>query len=160
MQDTAAEKSNWFTDPAHVEALKAQCDHWRGTPFSANGEAPELGVSCHMLVIAIYTALGVIPLDAPRPQMPMNHWRFSNVPLVDEYMAKRPEFERLESADPAAILPGDLLGFRLGKIIYHLGIAVGPGEFFHVTAFSTATTVSIYDATWLRRFAAIWRPIR
>jgi cell wall-associated NlpC family hydrolase len=161
MQDTVAEKSSpWFDSPERAKALRDQCERWRGTPFSGNGEAPGLGVSCHFLVIAIYSALEVIPRDSLRPVMPMNHWRFSNRPLVDEYMAMRPEFVRLEHALPDLIRTGDLLGYRLGKIVYHLGIALSPLELFSVVVGATATNCSIYDATWLSRLAAIWRPMK
>jgi cell wall-associated NlpC family hydrolase len=158
MQPTAAVKSSWFNSDERATALVNECDRWRGTPFSANGEAVGVGVSCQKLVIAIYVAVGVLPNGIEQPEPPMNHWRFSTHSLVEDYMTSRPEFIRLSRPDFNAIQTGDLLGFRLGHIVHHLGIALNPLDFFHVIDRFGAGQSSIHDATYSRRFTAIWRP--
>jgi hypothetical protein len=129
-----------------------------GTPFQANSNTPgeSGGVSCQKLVAAIYKDVGFADVQAP--DAPMSHAKFSNESLLEPFMDARPEFARMPLH--TALQDGDMLGFRLGKIIHHSGILMWPhGGFIHVIYGSKVQLSYITDATWLSRLAAIWRPI-
>jgi hypothetical protein len=58
------------------------------------------------------------------PEVAMAHARFSRHSLVEQFMNGRMEFTRLGAWETGwpELLAGDLLGFRMGRVIHHLGI--------------------------------------
>ena len=66
--------------------------------------------------------------------------------LPDWWLSERPQV-------------GDLLGFRIGRCIHHLGILIRPGVFVHALERVGVCEGILADATWEGRLAAIWRPM-
>ena len=148
----------WFNTPERVSALQQEIVRWLGTPFVPNSaeRGPRGGVSCQKLVAEIYFAIGFCH-RLPIPDVPMAHARANRDSLVEKFMALRPEFERMPAF--AKVLPGDLLGFRIGKTIHHLGVAIEKSQFVHAVEGLGVVTSQLSDPTWFGRLAAIWRPL-
>jgi cell wall-associated NlpC family hydrolase len=144
----------WFNEE-RINALEAEAATWVGTPFAANSSAKGLGVSCHTLAGALYAAVGWG--DILIPQVAMSHARFGENSLADPFfkaMAER--FTQLPH--DSEILPGDVLGFRIGRIVHHLGTALRNGRFIHSLEGLGTTVSTIEDATYRSRLTTIWRP--
>jgi cell wall-associated NlpC family hydrolase len=146
--------STWFTEE-RIDALEAEATTWVGTPFAANSSAKGLGVSCHTLAGALYAAAGWG--EVVIPEVPISHGRFGEDSLANpffEAMAER--FTQLPH--DAEVLPGDVLGFRIGRIVHHLGVALRNGRFIHALDGIGTTVSTIEDATYRSRLTTIWRP--
>jgi cell wall-associated NlpC family hydrolase len=144
----------WFTEE-RIEALEVEAASWVGTPFAANSSAKGLGVSCHTLAGALYAAVGWG--DILIPDVAISHARFGENSLADPFfdsMAER--FTQLPH--DSEILPGDVLGFRIGRIVHHLGTALRNGRFIHALEGLGATVSTTEDATYRSRLTTIWRP--
>lgn len=149
----------WFDQQERLRALAEEAVRWEGTPFFPNSSSPgpRGGVSCQKLVGALYRGAGFC--DVGVPDAPMSHARFNAGSLVEEFLARLPQFQRFAVPDVESVLPGDLLGFRLHRSIHHLGVCVWPGVFVHAIEHLGATRSALADWTWGSRLAAIWRPV-
>ncbi len=143
----------WFT-PERVAALEYAAEQWRGTPFAGNSCTRGAGVSCHNLAAVLYESAGYQRMVLP--DVPISHARFSDVSFVLAFFTSRADFVPI--ADPDAILPGDVLGFRIGRCVHHLGVALTGRRFAHAIDGAGACIATIDDATWLSRLTNIWRP--
>jgi len=144
----------WFTEE-RIDALEVEAATWVGTPFAANSSAKGLGVSCHTLAGALYAAVGWG--DILIPDVAISHARFGENSLADSFfdaMAER--FTQLPH--DSKILPGDVLGFRIGRIVHHLGTALRNGRFIHSLEGLGTTVSTTEDATYRSRLTTIWRP--
>ena len=134
---------------------------WRGTPFSANAciAGPLGGVSCQALAAAIYVEAGILPADVEVPAGRVTRGRFSRESEIEPWVRNRPEFFEILifDGDPQ---PGDLLGFKIGLCLNHVGVALPAGQFVHCLEGVGVLFSSIFDATWASRLAARWEPRR
>ena len=148
--------SHWFCTPQRIEMLEREAIRWIGTPFYPNSNTcgPDGGVSCQKLVSEIYRTIGCC--DVMVPEVSMAHARFSRKSLVEEFMAMCPQFNPISIQ---GLIPGDLLGFRIGRIVHHLGISMGRGYFIHVMEHCGTVIASLSDGTWSSRLALAWRPL-
>ncbi len=141
----------WFNTPERIAALESAASSWVGTPFAPNSSAKGKGVSCHTLAGALYAEAGFGQVEVP--DVPIAHARFSTTSFVIAFFAARADFVEVRD-----ILPGDVLGFRIGRSVHHIGVALPGGRFSHAIDGIGATLASIDDATWLHRLEHIWRP--
>lgn len=114
------------------------------------------GVSCQMLAAALYRDVGFC--DIAVPEVPMARALYNRSSLMDEFLAARPEFVHLPP-EPNNIVPGDLLGFRLGRSTHHMGVCIEPGRFVHAMENLGVTVSLVSDPTWRGRLTHIWRPV-
>lgn len=106
-----------------------------GRPYRSGGSAPAEGFDCSGLV---HYAFGVLGYDLPRTA------------------ATQAGVTQVIPASEVAV--GDLVFFRLGRGIDHVGIYYGEGRFVHAP--SQGKTVSLGrldDAYWGPRLAAVGR---
>jgi cell wall-associated NlpC family hydrolase len=144
---------HWFDSMDRIELLICESLTWVGTPFFPNSATKGIGACCHKLSSAIFRRIGTCDIEVPN--VPMSHARFSQGhSLLEEFMVTRPEFFRT----PLPVLPGDMLGFRLGKCIHHCGIALTETSFIHAMEHVGCLVSQLTDATWSTRLAAVWRP--
>lgn len=145
--------ATWWT-PERVVALREEAATWLGTPFAPNSSSKGRGVSCQKLAGCLYAACG---FDLPEiPDASISQARFSRVSLVEPWFDSRPEFERIDAY--SVIEAGDVLGFRIGDIVHHLGIAIDHSLFIHTIEGVGTTIAQIEDSTWRSRLVCIWRP--
>ena len=143
----------YFDRPERIEVLRRAATSWIGTPFAPNSSAKGFGVSCQRLAAEIYREAGLVFPDPP--DVPMAHARFTTHSLVVSWMgAKMPHWWL--STDPQV---GDLLGFRIGGCVHHLGVLVAPGVFVQALERVGVIESLLADATWEGRLSAIWRPM-
>jgi cell wall-associated NlpC family hydrolase len=145
--------TSWFENISRRITLRRVAQSWLGTPFRANSSTKGMGVSCQKLVSEVYREVGFCDVEVP--SVPMSYARFSRKEsLVENFMATRSEFAIVDSADF-----GDLLGFRFGKVVHHLGISLGNGEFVHAL-YNQGVSISRLDGpAWMTRLVRIWRPL-
>lgn len=144
--------SSWFNTPGRISALQAEAASWIGTPFFPNGNTKGMGVSCQKIVSEIYKAVGCCSVEVP--DVSMAHARFSrDASIVADFMDGRSEVARVDSPEP-----GDMLGFRIYRVIHHCGLYLGDSRFIHASEAGTNYGY-LSDATYSSRLAAIWRPI-
>ena len=145
--------TTWWT-PERVELLTAEAQSWIGTPFAPNSQSKGNGVSCHTLASALYEAGGYGALDIPN--VPISHARFSRESLILPWFAARQDFE---AVDPfGELLPGDVIGFEIGRCVHHLGVMLPGRRFVHAIDGIGATLAILDDATWISRITNAWRP--
>jgi cell wall-associated NlpC family hydrolase len=144
----------WWTDE-RVARLAAEADAWRGTPFAPNSSAKGLGVSCQMLAGELFRAAGY-PHPLEIPDVPIAHARFSTTSFVTAWFATRADFVPVPIVGP--LVPGDVLGFQIGKTVHHLGVMLSGNQFVHVLEGLGVVVNSLADATWYSRLANAWRP--
>jgi hypothetical protein len=137
---------------------------WLGTPFFPHGyvKGPGGGVSCQTLVTCIYSEAGVLPAGFRVPEGPLDWARAQHESLIEAFVDKHladyltPLNGKGEPVNNQPIT-GDLLGFRVGGCVHHLGICIGV-EFVHCLKKLGTIASRVDDATWLSRIERIWRP--
>lgn len=147
----------FFTSADSLRVLSAVAASWIGTPFRANSEdrGRQGGVCCHLLVWHVLVESGV---QIPRPPFgPSGHARFSRVSIMEPWLDASPCFHRLPHG--ADLLPGDVLGYRFGGAVHHLGIVLSGGRVLHALHGIGVADTPVDDATWAARHVATWRPL-
>lgn len=146
--------TTWWTND-RLAMLDREAREWIGTPFAPNSASKGRGVSCQHLAGELYMACGYpVPLDIP--DVPIAHARFSASSFVTAYFDARQDFAQVPTSGP--LLPGDVLGFRIGRCVHHLGTLLHGGQFAHVLEGTGVMLASLSDATWFSRLSNVWRP--
>lgn len=149
---TTALATSWFCSTERVAALLSVARSWQGTPFLANSCAKGCGVSCQKLAAAVYRECGCVDINVP--EVPMSHARFSRRPMLEPFVDSLPQFAPTDDG----VLPGDLLGFRIGSTVHHCGICLPGGQFVHAMHGLGVLFSALTDPTWSTRLACVWRP--
>ncbi len=144
----------YFRTQDRLAPLSQAAAEWRGTPFAANSASKGVGVSCQFLASELYRAAGH-PSETP-PPVDMAHARFSRESLVEKWMDSQTSFE---SVPPHLAIPGDLLGFRIGRTVHHVAVLISAGLFCNVLDGSRVGLAPLADPTWASRLVRAWRPI-
>lgn len=115
-----------------------------GTRFRLHGRSPEHGVDCIGLLAAALDAIG-----RPAPLPTGYALRARALPALEGFAAACGFVETEE-----ALLPGDVLMFRIGPCQHHLAIAAGGGRFVHAHAGLRRVVVAPAPLAWpvLRRW--------
>lgn len=145
--------TSWWT-PERLEILEAEALTWVGTPFAGNSCSKKFGVSCAKLCGALYESAGFSPIDVP--EGPTSHARYNTESIITPFFDGNQAFV---SIDPQDRLPGDVLGFRIGKCVHHMGILLSGGRFIHALDHVGVSISTDQDATWMSRLINVWRPI-
>lgn len=143
----------YFSDAERAAALLAEMERWVGTPFFPDSCAagPGGGVDCLRLAEELMVATGAVPTRGCFPATPMDwslHSREDKITPWLDGTAEDPHsavlagifrrvYERPPEADEHECLPvemmlGDLLLYRVGHCINHLGVAAGKLSMLHV----------------------------
>lgn len=146
----------WFSTDERRSALLAEAQSWVGTPFMGNSASKGRGVSCQKLAGALYAAVGCAQMDVP--DAPMGRAKYAEDSLVLPFMRGRSDFVEVSRGEP--LLPGDLVTFRIGRSVHHVGVMVLPGVFVHATEPTGAQFCPLADPTWRGRLAEVFRPIQ
>lgn len=150
MREPTQEELDRLFDAAHS---------WLGTPFCANSATKGAGVCCHMLVAEVYREAGWIG-RFPDPVGPPVWSRAQRHSLMEEWLDGPNAAEWFERTNIDFLQPGDLLGFRVGTCIHHLGILL-QGNFVAHSSYPAGASIAPVNAlpsAWASRLAAAWRP--
>lgn len=112
-----------------VQKLYEQYNRWRGTPYQYGGLSQK-GVDCSGFVHQTYRSLYNISL--PR----------STKEQINS--GKRVYINELKA--------GDLIFFKTGWRLYHVGIYVEKGKFMHASSSRGVTISNINDAYWRKNY--------
>jgi len=160
---------SWFNTPARIAKLDTVAASWLGTRWAQNSQVkgPGGGVSCHLGPDAILRECG-FPLPFSSPPGPAGWSLHNNDSLIEAFLDSRPEFASLlplsvpSSSLPAPrppLLPGDLLGFKVGRCVHHLGLVLQGNNFIHVWRQTGVIRSTLADSTYASRLVRIWRPL-
>jgi cell wall-associated NlpC family hydrolase len=150
----------YFCTIERIEGLEQVARSWLGTPFlcNSNTRGPRGGVSCQKLVAEIYRETGACDIQVP--EVPMSLANFSRGEgLLMGFMEGIGDRFVMVPDHTRDVLPGDLLGFRLGRTVHHCGIALPGGRFVHAITRLGTTYGQLTDPTWGSRLEIAWRPI-
>lgn len=144
--------TSWWT-AERLAILDSEAASWIGTPFSANSCSKGFGVSCAKLCGALYEAAGFGKVNVPDGQT--SHARFNSVSIITPFFDTNPRFL---SVHPQDRMPGDVLGFTIGRCVHHMGVLLGGGNFIHSCDHIGVVISTERDATWISRLSNVWRP--
>lgn len=144
--------TSWWT-PERLEFLEAEAASWIGTPFASNSCSKGDGVSCAKLCGALYTSAGFDGIEVPDGQT--SHARYNQESIITPFFDNHPAFVSVDINDR---IPGDVLGFRIGRCVHHMGILLSLNRFIHSCDHIGVVISMTNDATWLSRLSNVWRP--
>ena len=152
---------NFFLNPDRVAELQFAAATWIGTPFMPNAAVKGHGVSCQKLVGALYKESGVIGRDFNIPEGPMDWSHAHTDSLISAFMLLQPNFvEVLDAPGGRMPIPGDLLGFKIGGCVNHVGVLITTeAKFVHCLRGPGVMFSSLKDASYQSRLEKIWRPL-
>lgn len=131
----------------NIPALIAELSTWEGVPFHHQGRS-SAGVDCAGLIVCALAALG-IATDVPR-----DYTTNAAGALLLPWLDGSPLLEAAAlNEEPQA---GDVLAFRIGRSVQHLGVAIGDGSMVHAIRTAGVATVTL-SAMWRYRLAARYR---
>lgn len=140
-----------------ISALVTAAEGWRGTPFVANSRVRGRGVSCQTLVVSVLLDAGWITTPFEIPSAPMSWGRVSNDSRVEAWFAG-PGLEIFDTVVPVdATEPGDILGFRVGCCVHHVGLWLPGGQVVHAMPGTGADIIPGLPDSWRKRWAKSWR---
>jgi cell wall-associated NlpC family hydrolase len=110
-----------------------------GVRYRYGGNQPDSGIDCSGLV----------------------RWAYRDVPGVALPRATTAMYAlKLPRVEPAALVPADLVFFRIGRQVSHVGIYIGEGRFVHAPSRGGLVRVDrLDDRYWKPRFAGARRAL-
>lgn len=144
----------FFNSPARCAALAVEASQWIGTPFVPHGAVKGAGVDCVWLAAELYKATGALREFHPRPYT-LGSSQHNSLSQVIEWLDNSPHFTK-------GVMPfqaGDLIGFKIGKCVHHVGVVVSERTFIHSVQKYGVMESRLDDSSWLTRVAALYRPV-
>jgi cell wall-associated NlpC family hydrolase len=123
------------TQSPAVKKLYAQYNYWRGTPYKYGGLSLN-GVDCSGFVHQAYKA--VYNISLPR--------------------STSDQIRRGQAVSRTELKTGDLLFFKTGWKVRHVGIYVEKGKFMHASSSRGVTISNLNDAYWRKSYTQARRP--
>ena len=163
--------ADYFSSPENIQLALSVAFRWMGTPFAPRTRVCGAGVDCVQLAGAFYIETGVVTHFTPPPYH-LDAGAHLAASQVTAYVEAMPDKFRLlwkyDGKNSAVILPviiGDLLGFKFGRVVHHVGVVVNPTgskhppEFLHVWRGHVVCSTPLDDPHWLNRLAVVYRPL-
>lgn len=145
----------YFDPESRVLVLDSCAVSWVGTPFRANSSVRGEGASCVGAVAGVLSDVGFkVP---PFPTAPPSWSRHQTRSLMELWMDDHPN--TLAPVDCGRAKPGDVVGFRVGLCIHHLGLILPQGRFFQCNESMGCSIVLQAERQFRQRLSRIWRPI-
>ncbi len=138
-----------------IEGLLAVAGRWRGTPFREHARVCGAGVDCVQLAAAILEEADLAHARDLPPYIVDFGEHADHSPLL-AWFQERPEWQSI--TDPADVLPGDVVLFRVGRVANHCGVALGDRRFIHCLRGHGVLFSRLDDPTYARRFIGAFRP--
>lgn len=116
----APELSQFTTEVEARAAIVEEAKSWIGTPYISNAmiKGKRGGTDCAMVLVGIYSNLGIIPKEFdPRPYPPQWHVHRNE----ERYLAYVLSFVKEIEGPPK---PGDLAMFKIGKVFAHGAVII------------------------------------
>lgn len=102
--------------PQQQSAVVTEAQSWLGTPYHHHGDIKGAGIDCAMILVRVFSSVGLIPDIDPRPYP--QDWHMHRdaeryLGWVDQYADKVEQ--------PA---PGDIAMFQFGRCVAHGAIVI------------------------------------
>lgn len=147
---------SWFDQLPHQWRLDTAVKQWLGTPFAAHQCCPGVGVDCVQLAGALMLAAGVLERQPDFGAYSLDLAAHTKRERIVEWLEGTPRFWLLGGSRPVI---GDLVTFRIGKAINHVGVMINCRDFVHSIQGARVSESTLDDATWGTRLAQVWRAI-
>lgn len=108
---------------------------------------------CHVAMADIYKRAGLLPEALAIPDGNRDWARAEGRSLIDPWVSSCGFFDEVDGPLEA----GDLLGFRLGRIIHHVSIQLTGGRIVHVFGVHGICIAPTIPAEWAKRLTKVWR---
>lgn len=117
-------------------AVIAEAATWLGTPYHHCADVRGAGVDCAMLLVRVYQACGLTPLDFdPRPYSPQWHTHRGD----ELYLQWIVVAGAVPTSTPQA---GDVAIWKFGRAYSHAGILTDDSHVIHALQDAGAVTIS------------------
>jgi cell wall-associated NlpC family hydrolase len=128
----------------NTAAIIKEAKQWLGTPYHNNARVKGVGVDCAMLLLEVYSRVGVIPNFDPGEYSPQFGLHRSEEKLISIVLKYASEIEAPE--------PGCCVIFKFGRCYSHAGIMVDSNLLIHAVANEGFVNyASIKDASLIDR---------
>ncbi|MCD6051259.1 MAG: hypothetical protein K0Q55_2662 [Verrucomicrobia bacterium] len=144
----------YYENRARQADLLREAQEWLGTPFLPHAHVKGGGVDCVWLAAGLYLGTGHLREFKPG-NYSMDGGHHNSFSLVTQWVEQSKRFTPVEF--PPEV--GDLLCFRIGKCIHHVGVVLTEKTFLHVVQGGAVRESRIDDTTWRKRLSAIYRPV-
>lgn len=121
-----------------------------GAALEAVGR-PEM--RCQVAMADIYKRAGCLPQDLVIPSGDRDWARAQGVSLISPFVDGCGFFEEV----PQPAQAGDLLGFRLGRVLHHVAIQLSGGRMVHVYGGHGVRIAESIPTEWAKRIEKVWR---
>jgi len=135
------------------EAAIAEAITWLRTPYHHMGRIKGAGVDCAQILIAVYSAAGVIPDEGIDVGFYPHDWHLHR---SEERYLRHVLAHSTQSATPR---PGDFALFRFGRCVSHSAIIIDwPGTLVHAYVGQGVVYASADDARLRGRLHGFFNP--
>lgn len=146
----------FFDDPEHRAKLLTEAAEWMDTPFAGHAAVKGAGVDCVRLTAEIMLACGLIP-GYEFPPYTLQWARHQSRSIILEWLDACPQVVRLPDGEAARF--GDVVCFKIGRCVHHVGIVLDPPRFLNSVEGSRVSMCQLDDSTWAKRRECLYRPI-
>lgn len=143
-----------FFNDRNTVKLASIARRWEGTPFRPHMAKIGLGVDCVWLAAEIYREAGALDVFDP-PTYSIDGGHHNDVSKVVAWVEQSGRFS-LVIGQPSA---GDLVCFKIGKTIHHVGVMLDAGRFVHAINRHGVTVSYLAEAAYGKRLAAVYQPL-
>jgi cell wall-associated NlpC family hydrolase len=136
-------------------AIVAEAITWIGTPYLSNAMVKGKqggGTDCVMLLIAVYSKLGLMPEVDPRPYSPTWHVHRKEEAYLSQVLKYAKEIEPPPQRMPK---PGDVVMFKIGNVFAHGAIIIEWPLVVHALGNASVTMDDISKNTIGKRALAL-----
>ena len=128
---------------------------WLGTPYHAQSKKKGIGADCAGLLVGVANNLNIIP-EIELKRFPCFWHHFPN---PEYYLEKIEEFtnELKIEEKKEKIQTGDIVTFKIGKVVAHAGIILEMPIFIHAIENTGVTKGSLLESYWKKRIHKFYR---
>lgn len=129
--------------PAQIDAARAECYRWLGTPHRNKMARLGVGIDCVHFAARVYQAVGLLPSDFQMPPYDPDTGLHNPSDLMSQLI--RDLFPSVVEVPIDAVSDGDVLVFQTGRCSAHIGIYLRSepeaeiGDVWHSLAFRSVT---------------------
>lgn len=134
------------------ELIITAAHQWVGTPYHHQACVKQVGVDCAMLIVGIARELNLIQPDAALPSYSVQ-WHLHN---RDELLQQQLVDHNCALIENHLMQPGDILGFKFGRVTSHLGIMVSSTTFIHACREAGKVVENTLSGDWFKRWTVTY----
>lgn len=146
----------YFLTPEAQQQFLAEVHRWLGTPFQHFGRILGVGVDCVHLWGEVMVACGHLE-RYEFPEFTHDGGHHAEESPLHQWFIAHPKFKAVHTGD--ALMIGDLITYRIGKVPWHLVGCIGHPHGVHVMQGGRVTQMRLDDSTFTKRAMGAFRPV-